>query len=301
MTDGGMSKARIRAGGAEAREARKRQAAALLARAHAGMALWQLCRHKDCRRLRACGGEVDLCGPYLAPMAWAWVRHAVAAIRAGAAPRTAKRAAERMVPRQRFTIVTRGPDGKRQILGAHGRGRDGADRRPAAAHPLGAAAAPPGRAPRALAARRGAHWWEGLRCVRARRWIGWHDGAWLRVPDAVQRETKCSGAPLIRDRHRLGRSRAPGTRGCNTCARRPRDRGLYFPCCLQERVVSGAHPTRLAGASSRQKRLWRPTRPRPGSRTLFSPSATAWPITWALLPWRARIASVSSAPAGSTT
>ena len=115
MTDGGMSKARIRADGAEAREARKRRAAALLARAHAGMALWQLCRHKDCRRLRACGGEVDLCGPYLAPMAWAWVRHAVAAIRAGASPRTAKRAAERMVPRQRFTIVTRGPDGKRQI------------------------------------------------------------------------------------------------------------------------------------------------------------------------------------------
>jgi len=29
----------------------------------------------------------------------------------------------------------------------------------------------------------------------------------LRVPDAVQRETKWSGAPLIRDRHRSGRSR----------------------------------------------------------------------------------------------
>ena len=79
------------------------------------MALWQLCPHKDCHRLRACGGDVDLCGMYRAPMAWSWVGHAVAAIRAGASARTAKRAAERMVPRKRFTILTQRPDGGRQL------------------------------------------------------------------------------------------------------------------------------------------------------------------------------------------
>jgi hypothetical protein len=114
-----MSRTRQRAGdketNKEATEARKRRSAALRANAHAGMALWQLCPHKDCRRLRGCGGDVDLCGMYRAPMAWSWVGHAVAAIRAGASPRTAKRAAERMVPRKRFTLVTKRPDGGRQL------------------------------------------------------------------------------------------------------------------------------------------------------------------------------------------
>jgi len=64
-----------------------------------------------------------------------------------------------------------------------------------------------------------------------------------RVPDAVQRERQRSGASLIRDRHRLGRSRvcsaslryasccaAPGTRTRDQPAGvRNRGRG-WFPC-----------------------------------------------------------------------
>src|SRR5262245_11967377 len=146
-----MSGTRQHASDTEAREAGKRRAAGLRASAHAGMALWQLCRHKDCRRLRACGGDVDLCGMCRAPMAWSWVGHAVAAIRAGASARTAKRAAERMVPRKRFTILTHGPDGGRQL----GVRTDDGDRAPIDG-PL-----PPTRwvlQLRRLVGRRG-HWW----------------------------------------------------------------------------------------------------------------------------------------------
>jgi hypothetical protein len=180
----------------------RRQAAALLKSAHAGMALWRECKRKDCRRQQACAHDVDQCGLRCAPKAWAWVQHAVAALAAGASRHAAIRAAEKAVPRTSEAIVLRWPDGVFDDV-VWLRKDDGSMER--VDGPL-----PP--APWALQLRR----------------LVSRPGGWLRGP---------------------------------------------------------RHPARRAPpSSSRQKRLWRPMRPRAGMRTLFSSSATAWPITCAVRP-----------------
>jgi hypothetical protein len=95
-----------------------RWAADLLANAHAGMALWRLCEHKDCRRRGRCRGKADPCGAYLAPKAWAWVREAVTALREGASPRLAAWAADLVEPRKRRTIAGKQYDGRLIVLAA---------------------------------------------------------------------------------------------------------------------------------------------------------------------------------------
>ena len=95
-----------------------RWAADLLADAHAGMALWRLCEHKDCRRRGRCRGKADPCGAYLAPKAWAWVREAVTALREGASPRLAAWAADLVEPRKRRTIAGKQYDGRLIVLAA---------------------------------------------------------------------------------------------------------------------------------------------------------------------------------------
>jgi hypothetical protein len=99
-------------------EAVPRWAADLLADAHAGMQLWRLCEHRDCRRRRACRGKADPCGMYLAPKAWAWVREAVTALREGASPRLAAWAADLAEPRKRRTIVGKEYSGRPIVLAA---------------------------------------------------------------------------------------------------------------------------------------------------------------------------------------
>jgi hypothetical protein len=95
-----------------------RWAADLLADAHAGMQLWRVCEHKDCRRRRRCCSKADPCGMYLAPRTWAWVREAVKALREGASPRLAAWAADHAEPRKRRTIVGKGPRGRPIVLAA---------------------------------------------------------------------------------------------------------------------------------------------------------------------------------------
>ena len=105
---------------------RRRAAARLLEGAHAGIQVWRLCRHKDCRRRRACcGGEVDLCGMFCAPKAWTWVRKAVAELRQGAPPYVAMRVAERAAPRRRMTVMSTGRNGKPVLLAARDDGSMG--------------------------------------------------------------------------------------------------------------------------------------------------------------------------------
>jgi hypothetical protein len=60
---------------------------------------------------------------------------------------------------------------------------------------------------------------------------------------------------------------------------------LRSDSCAPGRSTLPRQPVRRdASLSSRQNRLWRPMSLRPGMRTCFSSSATAWPITCAVRP-----------------
>ena len=80
------------------REALEQQAAAdFLRLAHHAAGFWRACATKACRRVRACRGDVDECGARRFPEGWAWVRGVLQALRDGARPRAAMRAADRQV------------------------------------------------------------------------------------------------------------------------------------------------------------------------------------------------------------
>ncbi len=84
--------------------AEQRQVAEHLSAAHAGMALWRVCKRKACGRRRRCCGDVNSCGARRSPKAWAWVHEVLGAIRSGTARRAAVRAADRRARPERVKV-----------------------------------------------------------------------------------------------------------------------------------------------------------------------------------------------------
>ena len=71
------------------------QLAAILREANERLRLWGRCSDTNCQRERICCGDADQCGTRVAPESWAWLRHVVQEMLAGASQDTAVEAANR--------------------------------------------------------------------------------------------------------------------------------------------------------------------------------------------------------------
>ena len=71
------------------------QLAAILREANERLRLWGRCSDTNCQRERICCGDADQCGARVAPESWAWLRHVVQEMLAGASQDTAIEAANR--------------------------------------------------------------------------------------------------------------------------------------------------------------------------------------------------------------
>ena len=60
------------------------QLAAILREANERLRLWGRCSDTNCQRERICCGDADQCGTRVAPESWAWLRHVVQEMLAGA-------------------------------------------------------------------------------------------------------------------------------------------------------------------------------------------------------------------------
>ena len=71
------------------------QLAPILREANERLRLWGRCSDTNCQRERICCGDADQCGARVAPESWAWLRHVVQEMLAGASQDTAVEAANR--------------------------------------------------------------------------------------------------------------------------------------------------------------------------------------------------------------
>jgi hypothetical protein len=90
--------------------AEQRRLAPVLREAHARLRLWRLCEDQTCRRSKSCGGDADQCGARVAAQGWAWLNHAIKAMREGEAQEAAIEAANQAVLGYRQRCVVRWPN-----------------------------------------------------------------------------------------------------------------------------------------------------------------------------------------------